>query len=342
MAKGAPPNHAWSRLACDEACVRIALVALGRSRPGPHGAWPRGRAGDAPPQPRSDAGDADRHGNSASGQEYRRFRVAGPAHPKRRDRPGVAGSDRRADPSPRGLSQAPRRAHAQIGPACAHDGRRRQGPREREAAARPPRRQPARRPRHAAGGQRRQHPHQCGAASIVRATNLRSLVQRPQSSALGRGQRRTAGRRRGGPQSHRQLDRRRRRATVARQDRHGRDHDRACAGRRPAWLDCPPICLPGSGREDAKPIAPCARRRFDICALRRAAARWPRRAGQRAQFLRSIRSQHARGHRRRVRGGPRADRRQCAWPRHARAEACCVEARSDRAIGRQEFSIVSR
>ena len=32
MTKGAPPNHAWSRPACDEACVRIAPVALGRSR----------------------------------------------------------------------------------------------------------------------------------------------------------------------------------------------------------------------------------------------------------------------------------------------------------------------
>ena len=164
-----------------------------------------------------------------------------------------------------------------------------------------------------------------------------SSILNPQLWAAVR--RRAPGRRRGGPQSHRQLARRRRRTAVARQDRHGRDRDRACAGRRSAWLDRSPICLSGSGREDAKPIAPRARRRLDFCDLRRAAARRPRRAGGRARLLRSHRSEHAGGHRRRVRGGARADRRQCAWPRHARARASGLEARSgQRSDGRDPLS----
>ena len=174
------------------------------------------------------------------------------------------------------FGEAPRRAHAQIWPTCAHDRRRRQGSREREAEARQARRKLARRARHVAGSQRRQHAHQRGAASVVRAANVRSLVQRSQSAALGRCRTGAPGRRRGDPQSHRQLARRHRRTAVARQDRHGGDRDRACAGRRSAWLDRASICLSGSGRDDAKPIAPRARRRLDICDLRRAAARRPR------------------------------------------------------------------
>ena len=83
------------------------------------------------------------------------------------------------------------------------------------------------------------------------------------------------------------------------------------------------------GETTPEPIAPCPCRRLDICDLRRTAARRPRRAGRRARLLRSLRSEHAGGHRRRVRGGARADRRQCAWPRHARAGAPGLEARSD-------------
>ena len=262
--------------------------------------------------------------------------------PERRARPRAAGSDRRADPSPRGLDEASRRAHAQIWPACASDRRRRQGSREREEEARQARRKPARRAGHVAGGQRRQHADQRGAASIVRGANVRSLVQRSQSAALGRCRTGAPGRRRGGPQSHRQLARRDRRTAVACQDRHGRDRDRACAGRRSAWLDRAPICLSGSGRDDAKPIAPCARRRLDICDLRRAAARRSGRARRRARLLRSLRSEHAGRHRRRVRGGARADRRQCAWPRPARARTRRPGGSFRSAIGRRESSIASR
>ena len=92
--------------------------------------------------------------------------------------------------------------------------------------------------------------------------------------------------------------------------------------------------------DEAKPIAPCARRRLDICDLRRAAARRPRRAGRRARLLRPLRSEHAGRHRRRVRGGARADRRQRAWPRHARARACDLEARSgQRSVGGHPLSL---
>ena len=67
-------------------------------------------------------------------------------------------------------------------------------------------------------------------------------------------------------QSCRQLARRARGpADARREDRHGRDRDRARAGRRSAWLDCASICLPGSRRSDAKPVAPRARRGLDVC-----------------------------------------------------------------------------
>ena len=126
---------------------------------------------------------------------------------------------------------------------------------------------------------------------------------------------------------------------LAGQDRHGRDRDRACAGRGSAWLDRSPVCLSGSGRDDAEPIAPRARRRLDIRDLRRAADRRSGRAGRRARLLRSLRSEHARGHRRRARGGARADRHQCAWPRHARAWAPGLEARSgQRSVGGNPLS----
>ena len=57
------------------------------------------------------------------------------------------------------------------------------------------------------------------------------------------------------------------------------------------------------------------------------------------ELLRSLRSEHAGGHRRRVRGGARADRRQCAWPRHACARARRLEARSgQRSVGGNPLS----
>ncbi len=222
------------------------------------------------------------------------------AQPDRRACPRVAGNDCRPRPSPRGLDEASRRAHAQIWPARASDRPRRQGSREREEKARQDRRKLARRARHVAGGQRRQHAHQRGAASVVRGANVRSLVERFQSAALGRCRTGAPGRRRGGPQSHRQLARRDRRTAAARQDRHGRDCGRARAGRGSAWLDRAPVRLSGRGRDDAEPIAPRARRRLDIRDLRRAAARRSGHARRRAQLLRSLRSEHAGGHRRRA------------------------------------------
>ena len=74
--------------------------------------------------------------------------------------------------------------------------------------------------------------------------------------------------------------------------------------------------------------------------LRRAAARRPRRAGGRARHLQPLRPERAGRHRRRVRGRARADRRQCAWPRHARAWARGLAARSDeRPDGRDLLSL---
>ena len=93
------------------------------------------------------------------------------------------------------------------------------------------------------------------------------------------------------------------------------------------------------GRRRAEPAAPGARRRLDIRDLRGAAARRPRRAGGRARLLQPLRSEHAGRHRRRVRGGARADRRQCAWPRRARARARGLAAHSDeRPVGGDRLS----
>ncbi len=65
--------------------------------------------------------------------------------------------------------------------------RRGQGAREREEEARHARRQPARRPRHAAASRRPLDPHQRDAAPAVRAPDIRQVVERPRSAALGRG-----------------------------------------------------------------------------------------------------------------------------------------------------------
>ena len=111
------------------------------------------------------------------------------------------------------------RTHAQIGRSRADDRRRGQGAREREAKARQARRQPARRPRHAAGSRRSEHAHQRRAAPVVCAANLRPLVERPQSAALGGCLAGSAGRRRGDAGADRQLARRGRRTADARQDR---------------------------------------------------------------------------------------------------------------------------
>ena len=55
------------------------------------------------------------------------------------------------------------------------------------------------------------------------------------------------------------------------------------------------------------------------------------------ELLQPYRSEHAEGHRRRVRGGARADRRQRAWSWPVRARACGLEARSDQRSGGKNF-----
>src|SRR6202041_690291 len=55
-------------LACNEACIRLAPVALDCSRPAPLGAWARQRAGEPSAPPRPDAGfEAWRSQSDATG-----------------------------------------------------------------------------------------------------------------------------------------------------------------------------------------------------------------------------------------------------------------------------------
>ena len=110
-----------------------------------------------------------------------------PQGPERRARRRPSGGDRGAHAAARRLGQAARGADAQIGRDRAHHRRRGQGAREREEEARHARRQPARRPRHAAAIRRPLDPHQHDAAPAVRTPDIRPVVERPRSAALGRG-----------------------------------------------------------------------------------------------------------------------------------------------------------
>ena len=80
--KGSAAESCRGHLACNEACIRIAPVALDRSRLAPHGAWARGRAGDPSARPRPDAGDADRRLKPRFGTRTSTTRACRPCAPR--------------------------------------------------------------------------------------------------------------------------------------------------------------------------------------------------------------------------------------------------------------------
>ena len=295
-----PARPCHGRMACDEACSPHCACCTGPFSPS--SLWPRTGlgAGRPPARSRPDARGAHRHRSGAQGQEPHRRRSPD-ACKAQNDALGLALQGAVADLTPRlaGVGEAPGGAHAQTGRDRAHDRRRGQGAREREKAARHARRQPARRPRHAAGGRRPLHPHQRGAAPIVRAPDIRPVVERPRSGALGRRLAGSSDRRRGDAEPDRQLARRRRRTADARgENRHCGGRARARASRRAACLAHPPGRPSRSRRERAEPAPPRARRRVDLLHPGGAAARRPRPAGERARRLRPFRSERPGPHRR--------------------------------------------
>ena len=243
MTKGARRRISLGAVfACDEACVRIAPVALGLgavlafvlmalgarlARRTPIRSISTRRARRSPrPKPAlrdKNLTDAD---------------LAGPARPERRARPRASGGDRRADAAARRFGQAARRAHAQS----------RAKPRPRPTS--PPRSSRARK-----SGTTRSTPTCAPRAPCCwRPTTLDTRISAARRQLFARqtfarsssvldpralGRRLAGGpdRRRSDAEPDRQLARRRRRtADAADQDRHCGGRARARARRRAAWV----------------------------------------------------------------------------------------------------------